>query len=233
MPSTGLLEGLAPSPTTPIESAPPTAPVESAQPQTAADATTGAAALKEAFPSIPENVLKLPLFGWIATGKPPAVRFQPGAFYPELKPILSALPKLVKSGFDVYNSVQGDNVLFNPLVMPRAELSAIDKSGKLAQLIPDYGTLTGKLPTEMTDKDAQEVHQIGQDAHAGLVQEGFGAPPPAASNAQPPPQAPAPPPVKQAALSKVRVAALQPGAPTTGAYPGAGRAINTLAKPVI
>lgn len=175
----------------------------------------------------------MPVVRSIAVARPPAVRLPPGHYFPELSALGKKLPNLLQSGFDVYRASTDDLVLFNPLAMPLEELQAIDQKGKLAELVPDYGTLTNQLPKEMTDEEAVQQVSESEEIERGLASLGGEAPAPATGGM--PAQTPVPPPNPAAtsALNRTRVQAMQPGSPTSGPAPGAGRVLNGLLKPAL
>lgn len=195
------------------------------------------ALLKSVFPNLPDDVLKIPLVQWLTMGKPAAVRIPPGHYYPDLKPVQTHLPALVDNGFNVYKAQStGDVVLFNPLYMPPTELQAIDQKGKIDQMIPDYGTLTGQAPKEMTDEEAQQQVTDGENTHRELMAKGYSASPvsvpaPVSPTAQV--SGPPPAPAVLRGIAKARLASLNPGAPTSGPAPGQGRILNGLLTPTV
>jgi hypothetical protein len=213
--------------------APPAAPAPSAAPSPTPKGAPGnpAKLLKEAFPDLPDEVLQVPVVQWIAVGRPPAVRLEPGHYYPELKPVQKHLPSLMKNGFNIYKSKAQDLVFFNPVAITGEELMAADEGGKLESFVPSYGELMGKLPNEMSDEQAAQELVDAEEVQRGLAAEGFapntqetpGTPP---SSQTPVPPAPA---AVHAKLAASRSRPLGAGAPTSGPFPGAGRIPNALA----
>lgn len=194
--------------------------VESTSPETApkADASAG---------KLPDELIQLPAFQALFSGQPPALSgsLKELEKRPEAKLVASNKEALLRSGIGFYRSLGGDlGVLFNQLYIHPSELQAADKAGKLQEIAPPIDTV------------AQGISKSGKDnpvlAHSGKLPAGFkGAPvstPPQSSSGGAPLPASA-----QKKVTGARITNLQPGAPTSGPAPGAGRLLNEILKPVL
>jgi hypothetical protein len=125
-------------------------------------------------------------------------------------------------------------VIFNALHIHPEDIQAADKAGKLQAIAP---------PWDVID------HAVAKSGHNNPVltrthaPAGFATPtpkappqmnlPPGASPAPAAPIGPSQPAGAQRALATARARAMQPGAPTSGPEPGAGRLLNQILKPVV
>jgi hypothetical protein len=213
---------------TPIAAAPAAAPeVTAAAPAPAPDTTAAAPPEK-----MPEALLRVPAMQGLMTGSPGAVSDNIKDFSKrgDAEVLVKNKDWLTQAGFGFYRSLDGETgVVFNALYVHPDELKAADAAGKLKEVAPDYDSVN---------------HAIGKSgrAHpalsAGPVPKGLkGAPipqPPQMAQV-PPPTANIPPPsaAAQKSLMGARVTNLQPGSPTSGPVPGAGRLLNQVLKPVL
>lgn len=214
---------------TPIAAAPAAAP--EVTPAAAAPAPAPAAAAPPDT-KMPEALLRIPAMQGLMTGSPGAVsdNIKDFAKRDDAGVLTKNKDWLSRAGFGFYRSLDGDTgVVFNALYVHPEELKAADAAGKLKEVAPDFDSVN---------------HAIGKSgrAHpaltAGPVPKGLkGAPipqPPQMAQV-PPPTANIPPPsaAAQKSLMGARVTNMQPGSPTSGAVPGAGRLLNQVLKPVL
>lgn len=196
---------------------------------------------QEVFASLPEPVKALPVVQWLSIGEPPAVRIEPGQYFPELEPIGQHLPEIIEGGLDAWKSKGGELVLFNPLFIDPGELQLAEESGKLDQLVPTYAELSGSDPQPIPDDKFSGMLEAQDDLQRRLQE--LSAPD---ESTETPPQssapivadltsggqvsAPPPPSPAQTRIAQTRLKQLQPGAPTSGPAPGAGRLLNGLLR---
>jgi hypothetical protein len=173
--------------------------------------------------------LKIPAFAGLFAGQPPAFSANPkelGA-RPEGKLIEENVEGLKKMGIGLYRSLGGDvGVLFNQFYITGEELKAADEAGKLQEIAPPFDAVN------------QQVAGMGQDQHPAAKQreqpQGFKvAPAPTPPQVGSPVTAPAPATPKDIKAQQARMKNMQPGSPTSGPQPGAGRLLNSILKPVI
>lgn len=176
--------------------------------------------------SLPDDVLKIPTVQAVFAGAPPAVSFdvKKVSDSEEAKLIAKNKTPLMESGISFYRSLKGDlGVMFNATKISGEDIKAADKAGKLAEIAPP------------ADKVSADIMSSGAN-HPALT---AGAP--SGSPAGPTSNVPAPVPMSasppSAGLARDRLAAqianIKPGAPTSGARPGAGRLLNSILKPVL
>lgn len=177
-----------------------------------------------------DEVLQIPFLQAIFAGAPPAVSFgiKAAEKTEEAKIIAKNKDSLQEAGINFYRALSGDTgVVFNSQKISGEDLIAADKAGKLLEIAPAAA------------KVSQDILSSGAN-HPALSQ---GAPPsgPAAPTANVPPQSasvPMPAPSTGAggqARQKLaaRLKNLQPGPPTGGSNPGAGRLLASIMKPVL
>jgi hypothetical protein len=212
--------------------APAAAPaVEPMNPQ---DANMGAPAAQaapggaEAAPSIPDEVLQIPAFQGLFAGEPAAISAPLSTFAkrPEAKVIQNALPALMQAGIGTYRSLAEDTaVLFNQFYLSGEELRAADEAGRLQEIAPPFDAVN------------QQISGMGKDGHPslkerkvpGAFKQASANPPQSASPVSMPP----PSSEKDIKAQQARMKNMQPGAPTSGPVPGAGRLLSNILKPVI
>lgn len=175
---------------------------------------------------LPDEVLQIPSIQAIMAGAPPAVSFsvEAASKTPEAKLIGKNKQSLQENGVGFYRSLAGDiGVLFNSLKISGEDIIAADKAGKLLEVAPD------------ATKVSQDILASGSN-HPALS---AGAPnsTAAAPTANVPPQSAQMPMTGSSPANRQRLAAqlknLQPGAPTQGTHPGAGRLLASIMKPVL
>lgn len=204
------------------------------EPLAAAPAAPEPAPAPEAAPEgdqstgLPDDVLRIPVMQGILAGAPPAVSAPIAEFSqrPEAQLIKANLPALQSNGMGLYRSLDGNiGVLFNQLKISGDQLKQADQGGKLLEVAPPW-----------------------DEVNASVGQSGGGNPVLAAgAPTGPPNMPPTPPQMAQAPMAggkppsaavqkktqTARLANAQPGAPTSGPKPGAGRLVNNILKPVV
>jgi hypothetical protein len=171
----------------------------------------------------------------IALGSPPAIRVSPGEYYPEIDPLVDNLDQVIESGLDVYRTQKDSLVMFNPLFISGDELAHLDQAGRLESVVPDYGTVSGSVPKELTDEELVK-YVDRSDALAGRLQGLRNTEPePVAQPIGTPTPVPAPSPGQINAAIQDQNQAIQAfgGPPTSGPRPGGGRLLNALLKPPV
>jgi len=198
------------------------------------------------IPSAVTDLVKAhPVLKPVFTGELPGIRVKPGVYYPKAWELAEKAEDLFAAGLDIYLAQDGAQVLYNPSQMDEEALIKADKAGTLAQVIPDYETVTGEAPVQPTPKIQKEMDEFytqiygapfGGSAPGGAALPAgggnLGADLVSMANSAPPMGAP-PPVAAQAAMAKGRVLNTAPGTPTSGPMPGAGRTMNNLAKPAV
>jgi hypothetical protein len=126
----------------------------------------------------------------------------------------------------LYKGMSGDiGVLFNQMFITPEEIKQADTEGKLAELAPSF------------DEVGQKIQGLG--AKNPVLNKSFKPPtgfkkasptPIPASTGQPPKPAPKPAPASTVSAKR---GAMNPGSPTSGPAPGAGRLMNSILKPVV
>ncbi len=183
---------------------------------------------------IPATIQKIPAVQAMLAGNPGAVSAPLAEFEkrPEAKLLVENKDVLMRAGFGFYRSLDGaTGVLFNGLRIHGGDIQAADKAGQLQQIAPPF------------DQVNDNVSRAGADTHpllqATAVPNGPKGPsmptPPQSGSAAPmPPVSAAPAPASvQNKLATARTNNLQPGSPTSGPNPGAGRLLNSILKPVV
>jgi hypothetical protein len=181
------------------------------------DPSTKAPASKGGFS---DELLQIPAMQALFAGSPPALStpLQDFGKRPEAKLLGEHKDALMKAGIGFYRSLGGDlGVLFNQLHIAGQDLQEADKAGKLLEVAPPFDQVT------------QQVMGSGE-AHPSLSAQVPGGPKTAAPQAVPPTPTPASVQNKQATA---RIKNIQPGSPTSGPAPGAGRIMNNILKPVV
>jgi hypothetical protein len=188
---------------------------------------------------LPKDLVQLPVMQALMTGKPAAVSAHLKGFEnrEEADLFREHKKKLEQAGFGFYKSMSGHlGVLFNYFHVHPADLQAADKAGKLEQIAPPYDVVHKAVANSGHTNPVLSVNSLPQGMAQAMQQ-----PPPQASAGIAPGQQPTPMagPVKQASggvqrrLMNARVAAAQPGAPTSGPVPGQGRLMNTILKGIV
>lgn len=178
---------------------------------------------------IPDELLQIPAVQAVLAGAPPAVsmRIKGLGEREDVKSIVENKDALLGAGFAFYRSINGDlGVMFNAMRIHPEDIKAADQQGKLRQVAPDFDLVN------------HEVAKLGPDhpvrnatAPSGPAAQASSAPPQSSSGQLP--LMPPPPASVQRRLAQQRVMNLQPGAPTSGPAPGAGRLLNSVLKGVV
>ena len=184
---------------------------------TPTEPTTQPPASKSGFS---DELLQIPALQALFAGAPPAVStpLKEFAQRPEAKLIEDNKDALLKAGVGFYRSLGGDlGVLFNQLHIAGQDLQEADKAGRLLEIAPPFDQVT------------EQIAGSGE-AHPSLSAQVPAGAKTAAPQAIPPSPAPASVQNKQ---MTARLKNLQPGSPTSGPAPGAGRIMNQILKPVV
>lgn len=174
---------------------------------------------------LPDTLLKLPTIQAIMAGSPPAASGSIADFSkrPEGKLIASNKDPLMRAGFGFYKSLDGAvGVVFNQLYIHGDQIKQADTAGKLTEVAPPFDTIGQAVATSGAG------HPVL--AHDGNVPEQLATAPVAEV-----PQmmsAPQPPASVENKLTTARLKNSQPGSPTSGPAPGAGRLANAIMRPV-
>lgn len=168
--------------------------------------------------ALPDELLSIPAIQGLMAGQPGAVSANIEAFSnrPEGQLISDNQEALQGAGVGLYRSLDGGlGVLFNSQFISDVELKNADKEGRLTEIAPSFDEVNASL---------------GQNPSAGpaVAPAGTATPPPASIGALPDASAP---PSRKAIMAKI--ANLQPGGPTSGPAPGAGRILSQILKPVL
>lgn len=160
---------------------------------------------------IPQEVLELPIMAGLLQGAPPAVWAPIGTKGPEVSVVLAHAPELNKAGFGFYRDEKaGLDVFYNSRFVSPDLIKKAAEKGKIKD-----------VASPLEEVSAQINGSVG--APAGVAEPGAV---PAAS-------------VKAAAslpdtpVNTARLNNVQPGSPTDGPRPGAGRVLNNIIKPTI
>ncbi len=221
MPTTDLVAPLDPSAVPPAAPTPPPAPSTPAAAQTSASEA----------PALPPALLKIPAMQALVAGVPPAVSTPIKEFgkREEAKEIVQNKDILTQAGFGFYRSLSGQiGVIFNQLYIHPDDIIAADKAGQLSQIAPPFDEVNHAVSKSGDKHPALGRTSVPQGPATPTMR---AAPQLGATLA--PGSVPPPPPSVQKGLARARLQALNPGAPTSGPSPGAGRLLNQILKPVI
>lgn len=171
-----------------------------------------AAPAEDETSGIPDAVLAIPAFRGLLEGKPAAISVEEGNPSPETEAVIQNLKPLADAGFRFYTGLdRKTGVMFNTQYITKEELEKADKEGKLNEVAPS-----------LVEVSASFNEVLGGAAPS----QGATATPPVAAPAVSGPPAPA-------SAVRARAQSLKPGSPTSGAYPGQGRILNAISKPVV
>lgn len=206
-----------PSDVVPVAEAPAPAPID---PQAAPE--------PEELPAeaaLPEEVLKIPAMGALLQGSPPATYGPLKSKMPEIQTLSKHAQDLKNAGFAAFESesMPGNFVLFNGLIVKPDEVMQADKAGQLDSVAVPFESLVKSF--DGAKKGSEETPAEG--APPSEVAPGGAIAPSAASSV------PALPASAQRRTMSARVANLVPGSPTSGPAPGRGRVLNAISKPVV
>lgn len=176
---------------------------------------------------LPDEILKIPAFGPLMAGAPPALSTNIKSLdkTEEGKTIAKNAKPLQAAGIGFYRALSGDiGVIFNQLYITGEAIKQADEAGQLTQLAPDFNTV---------NSEAAKAGPINPVLTAGAPPEA----PPIAPAPEPPQMSsgrlPPPPASTETKLAGARAKNLSPGSPTSGPAPGRGRLLNNLLKPAI
>jgi hypothetical protein len=192
------------------------------------------------FEDLPPKVAAIPAIKGLEVGAPPAFRISPGEIYPSLEPLIDNIDKVLEAGLDVMELPNGDSVVYNPALIDKEEIALAAQTGKLEQMIPDYGSVSGESPSTNESEINRFLKKLekvpGKLARLQNDEEPVsGTPAGAPLGAAPPPplSIPPPPPSTTSSIQRQRLQGLVPGGPTSGPSPGSGRILNALLRPTI
>lgn len=164
--------------------------------------------VKKEASGVPEKILAMPIFKAILEGAPAALWTPTGDKSPEAVEAVKAGKDLNRIGLFFYrDDPTKTDVLYNAQFISPELIKTAAKKGKLREVASNL---------------AETVAAIN----------GTGAAPEAGDGASPAAGMPSPVPV-DSALNTARVNSLQPGGPTSGNFPGAGRVLNGLTQSAI
>lgn len=172
---------------------------------------------------LPSELLQLPAFQALFAGQPPALSAPVADFTkrPETKLVADNKSGLMKAGIGFYRSVGGDlGVVFNQMFVSGEELKAADAAGQLLEIAPPFDTVSASVAQSGANNPVL-------NAQTPSGPRGAPVPTPPQSGGKSPSAA------SQRKVTAARVMNIQPGAPTSGPSPGAGRLLNSILKPVI
>jgi len=173
-------------------------------------------------PALPDEILRVPAFQALFAGSPPAFSASLKDKRPEVKLVASNKEALMQSGIGFYRSLGGDlGVLFNQMFIHPAEIQQADKEGRLQEIAPPIDSINGEIAKSGKDNPVMAAQTPAGPKGAPIPQ-----PPQFATGGGLPASS-------EAKLTGARIKNLQPGAPTSGPAPGAGRILNSILKPVV
>lgn len=173
----------------------------------------------------PQALVESPVMQALIAGSPGAVSGSIKAFStrPEAKILTQHKDLIAQAGMGFYRSLDGDTgVIFNQRFVNGEQVKQADSAGQLASIAPPFDTVESEV--SKSGLKHPSIQPGGQPT--GLA----GAPQPMAG------ASPAPAPLGASAQRKAltaQISNLQPGSPTSGPQPGAGRLLNNILKPVL
>ena len=183
----------------------------------------------EREPVLPPEVAQIPAVAALMNGSPPVTYAPLDSKLPEVQVLSKNAEALKKVGFAAFESqsIPGNFVLFNGLIVKPQEVIDADAAGQLQQMGVPFEQLVASF----------EAARKGGPAAAGSEVPAEGAPalpaPPGGAAAAPMAVGAPPSAGTQKRLMAARVGNLAPGAPTSGPAPGRGRVLNAISKPVV
>jgi hypothetical protein len=206
----------------------PVSPAPAPQPDPAETASAPEAPAATDSQNLPDELVQIPAMQAVLAGNPAAVSAPLAEFSkrPEAKIIIDNKDALVAAGFGLYRSLSGDvGVVFNTLHLHPDELKAADKAGKLQQLAPPFDQVNASVAGAGPD-----THPVLNAAEVPTGPKGPPMPNPPQMNSGAMNHTPA---AVQRTVATARTNNLNPGSPTSGPQPGAGRILNSILKPVV
>lgn len=179
-------------------------------------------------PKLPDSLLKSPAIQGLLVGKPGAISASITDFKkrPEAENLMKHKEDLFKAGMGLYRSLDGQTgVIFNRLYVHDDELKQADAAGQLTQLAPPFDSVDHHIAKSGIFHPALDSKHVTPGGFKT-------APMPVVPQSANAPMAQSPASV-QNKLATARVSNLQPGSPTSGPVPGAGRLLNQVLKPVL
>lgn len=175
------------------------------------DKTSAAPANSEPKPEtsgLPTEVLELPIFAGILSGAPAALWTPTGDKSIEATTAVKNQKALGNAGIFLYRDKPSKlDLIFNAQFISKELIDKAAEKGKLKEVASNLAETVASL-------------------------NGTGAAPEAGGGALPAAGSPSSVPV-DSSLNTARVNALQPGGPTSGNFPGAGRTLNEITKSVV
>lgn len=207
-------------------------PLPTAPAQAAPVEPTASAPAEEGGAGIASELTQIPVIQGLLAGEPAAVSVPIAEFdaMPEGKLITQNKDSLMGAGIGFYRSLGGDlGAIFNRMFLSDQEIQAADKAGKLLEVAPPFTQVNQAL----SQAGAQNPVLREGERPTGFKTGGAQAPSPAgiAQAVTPPTAMPAS--KTPARVMQAKMRALNPGSPTEGPKPGAGRLLNQILKPVV
>lgn len=160
---------------------------------------------------LPPEVLEIPAMHGLLHGAPPAVYAEVADKSPEVQTVTKNKDALVEAGFGFYRSKDETlTVLYNGVYVSPDTLRKADEEGKLTEVAVPFSQLKSDYENAVSGNTVP-----GQSVSSATA---TGNPPSARS---------------QSKVTTARLKNLQPGSPTSGPSPGAGRLINNILTPAI
>lgn len=156
---------------------------------------------------IPESVLEIPLMRGILEGAPAAIYTPVGTKGPEIETVLKHGKDLNAAGVGFFrDSANKLDVIYNSAYITKDLLEAAAKKNKIPEVAEPLSEVTARVNAA-----------VGAPAVGGAIATTAGT----EMN------------LSETPINTARINNLQPGSPTSGPQPGAGRILNNLTKPVI
>lgn len=177
---------------------------------------------------LPDDLVRIPAMQAVMAGSPGAFSAVLSQFEkrPEAKIIAANSDDLMKAGFGLYRSLDGQTgAVFNQLFVSPDEIKAADAAGQLATIAPPFDQLNMEVGQAGANNPVLAEGARPEGFAAGMAAPAAGPIELASPN---PPSASA-----QKSFATKRANNMQLGGPTSGASPGAGRLLNTILKPVV
>lgn len=159
---------------------------------------------------IPEEVLEIPIMRGILEGAPPAVFAPVGTKSPEIATVLKHGKELLAAGLGFYRDEKNKlDVFFNTRFIQPELVEAAAKKNK----IPEIASPLLETMAQFNDAAGIPTTSAASPSAAQVGTSGTTMP--------------------DTPVNTARLNNLEPGSPTEGPRPGAGRILNNLIKPVI
>lgn len=155
---------------------------------------------------IPEAVLQMPIFQGLLTGAPAAVYTPSGTKTPETETVVKYGKELNQAGFGFFRDSKNKlDVFYNTSFLSPEFIKTAAEKGKIPEV-------------------ASPLSEVNSAVSAAIGAPAGGSAPMGGDMSLNLPNTP---------VNTARINNLQPGSPTSGPSPGAGRVLNNLTKPVI